>query len=298
MRSRRKKNRVLIKMIIIPEKKDKRKYEYIMEVVNLVVSCATILSLVLNACTLWEMREERKSAYRPYIQFSSIGYIIQEQDEMERIPQVEGLPVFNSEMGVTGSKITPELSLEFRNIGVGTAKDIVISISRESSIKAIEDFNSRSKYCNLKCTAGVHGDGVEFPDGTIMHLLYFAREDEIPYLLPNAEEVLAYSLPTVYYTLINAMRIEHANAYHDPFSEECLMPDIEILIEYSDVEGVRYKEKAYIHTEGDWLFMGGRSLEVTIISQEKYERMSQNNSSTEDTVVIETSPKVTVEAMG
>ena len=85
-----------------------------------------------------------------------------------------------------------------------------------------------------------------------------------PHILPNAQKSELYELPTVYYCLIHAMIVEYSNAVPDPFPDTIMIPDIEVEIEYVDVQGLRYKNKASIHTEAGWAFLGGCSLVVTI----------------------------------
>lgn len=260
-------------IVKIPAVKKKEKFQIFWKIVGLIVPFATILSVLLTYFTLREMKEERESAYRPNIQFNSVEFIFQISEDMELSPQVENCPIYTAdEYGNADYHF--KLNLEARNIGVGTAKDVIISITEESSFKAIEEFNIQSTYCDMKYDKGIHGYWMEYSNKTYADLLQFEDTYEVPYILPNAEDVRDYELPDVYYCLINAMRIEHQNVYYDPFSESIMIPDIEIEIEYSDVQGVQYKEKAYIHTEGGWAFGGGRSLVVTIVP---YEKINQDN---------------------
>ena len=269
---------------------------------DVIMTIATVISVVLVYYTLEEMKTERQNAYRPYIQFDTISYVIQTSDDMEDFEKVEGLTVYNSDPKIKEMNLTPELILNTKNIGVGTAKDISISISRESSLNAINAFNDTSAYSDIVCCEGIHGYFAEFSDGTFDGALYFENEVDIAYLLPNAQDEFEYSLPTVYYTLIEALRIEYEHVYYDPFTIGIRIPDIEIFITYSDVQGIVYTEKAYIHTEPEWVFYGGRSLECSIISEEtakEYARELEElfaQQEPREPWIIETEPSV--EAMG
>ena len=249
-----------------PAVKKKERFRILREIVGLIAPFATIFSVLLTYFTLCEMKEERESAYRPYIQFNSVEFIFQISEDMERFSKVENCPIYTAdEYGNADDHF--KLNLEARNIGVGTAKDVIISITEKSSFKAIEEFNIQSLSCDMEYNKGIHGYWIEYSNNTYADLMQFEDTYEVPYILPNAEDVRNYELPDVYYCLINAMRIEHQNEYYD--SESIMIPDIEIEIEYSDVQGVQYKEKAYIHTERGWAFRGGRSLVVTIVPYER-----------------------------
>lgn len=211
-----------------------------------------------------DMQDQAQVIHRPYIQFNKAEYVFQIDEDMSLLSELVSCPVYGpDEYGNADYHF--KLNLETRNIGTETAKDIKITISEESSFKAIEEFNSRSSYCDMTYNSGVHGYWIEYSDGSFADLLWFEDSYEMQYILPNAEEIQYYELPTVYYCLINAMRIEHKHEYYDPFSASIMIPDIEIEIEYADVQGTTYKENAYIHTEAGSAFSGGRSLVVSII---------------------------------
>ncbi|MFR3879025.1 MAG: hypothetical protein ACLUFZ_06525 [Oscillospiraceae bacterium] len=255
---------------IIEKKRTARRekmYQAVEKIINLLVSIATVLSVLLTYFTLSEMKEERESAYRPDIQFNSVEYVVQTSADMELFSEVNNCPVYTSDQ-YGNADIHFKLNLEARNIGVGTAKNVQISITKESSFKAIEEFNEQSTYCDMMYNEGIHGYLMEYSNKTYALLLQFEKTDKFPYILPNAEEVCNYELPDVYYCLINAMRIEHQNIYYDPFSESIMIPDIEVKIVFSDVQGVQYEEKGFIHTEKGWSFKGGQSLVVTILPSE------------------------------
>lgn len=284
-------------IVKIPKLEKKTKLQKILDIGNLVVLFATIASLILNYCTLREMQAERNNAYRPNIQFNSIEYVFQIFDSMELLPEVADCPIYRAdENGHADYNFT--LNLEARNIGVGTAKDVKITISEESSFAAISEFNEMSEYCDMEYNKGPHGYSLKFSDGTYATCIWLDNEIEIPYILPNAESMCIYQLPSVYYCLIHAMQIELRETWDDPFDPHVMVPDIEIIIEYSDVQGVIYREKAYIHTEPGWAFGGGRSLVASIISEDKAKETSNKTSegTTHDTPDTETAPPTTIEA--
>lgn len=286
-------------IVKIPKIEKKTNLQKILDIGNLVVLFATIASLILNYCTLREMQAERNNAYRPNIQFNSIEYVFQIYDSMELLPEVADCPIYRAdENGHADHNFT--LNLEARNIGVGTAKDVKITISEESSFAAISEFNEMSEYCDMEYGSGPHGYWMKFSDSTYADLFWLDDEVEIPFILPNAVDVHEYKLPAVYYCLINAMRIELRETWDDPFDARIMIPDIEITIEYSDVQDVIYREKAYIHTEPGWAFGGGRSLVASIISEDKAKEISNKTSegTTHDTPDTETTSPTTIEAYG
>ena len=290
-------NRTIV--VKIPRMETKSKLQKILDVGNLVVLFATIASLILNYCTLCEMQEERNSAYRPDIQFSSVEYVFQINDYMALLPEVAECPVYQADENRNADNDF-FLNLNTRNIGVGTAKNVKISISEESSFNAIAEFNEMSVFCDMEYGKGPHGYWMKFSDNSYADLFWLDDSVEISYILPNAEDVHQYKLPSVYYCLINAMRIEAIHALDDPFERGLMIPDIEITIEYPDVQGVLYQEKAYIHTEPGWAFSGGRSLVVSIISEDKVNNLSNevNENTTQHTPNNETIPATTSESYG
>ena len=213
---------------------------------------------------LLDVQDQAHAIHRPYIQFNNAEYVFQIEEEMSLPSDLASCSVYRpDEYGNADYHF--KLDLETRNIGTETAKDIKITISEEASFKAIEEFNNRSSYCDMTYNSGIHGYWIEYSDGSFADFLWFEDSYEMQYILPNAEEIQYYELPTVYYCLINAMRIEHKHEYYDPFSASIMIPNIEIEIEYADIQGTIYKEKAYIHTEAGYAFSGGRSLVVSII---------------------------------
>lgn len=290
-------NRTIV--VKIPRMEKKSKLQKVLDIGNLVVLFATIASLILNYCTLREMQEERNSAYRPDIQFSSVEYVFQINDYMVLLPEVTECPVYKADENRNADD-SFFLNLNTRNIGVGTAKNVKISISEESSFNAIAEFNEMSVFCDMEYGKGPHGYWMKFSDNSYADLFWLDDVVEISYILPNAEDVHKYKLPSVYYCLINAMRIEATQALDDPFESGFMIPDIEITIEYSDVQGVLYQEKAYIHTEPGWAFSGGRSLVVSIISEDKAKEISNeiSESTTKQTPNNETIPATIVESYG
>lgn len=291
MRKRSGRNKTPVSITVkLPAKKKPSFGDHLKEwgnfIFSLIASLTAIGSLLLTYSTLVEMRVERQNAYRPSIQFSSIEFVLQigDQLDMEYITSNTGnenIPVFNlddyyeNELGYR-----PELMPDVYNIGVGTAKDIQISISTESCHNAINAFNEKTKYCDAIYSTGHHGDIINFyseddPDNPIVYFgsslhstFYFQETVEMPYLLPNASESNKYPLPIVYYGLIDALILDLKNAEYNPWGEGLpSIPDIEILISYSDVQGIIYQEKAYITTDVHTGVFGGELVTVSIIPE-------------------------------
>lgn len=85
---------------IIEKKRTARRekmYQAVEKIINLLVSIATVLSVLLTYFTLSEMKEERESAYRPDIQFNSVEYVVQTSADMELFSEVINCPVYTSD---------------------------------------------------------------------------------------------------------------------------------------------------------------------------------------------------------
>lgn len=266
---------------------------------DLLLFILEVASVALVLFTLVEMRIERHHSYRPIICIPEKTYAIQHfcyddygsANEWYELPETfADMPVYYANDLVNESY--PTLYLDIFNIGVGAAQDVQISISRDSCIKAIEQFNISSSYCKMQhgnptndvhnsdyldygsinalqhskngCTdscykCSLHDNEVDcnedcfgyeciLPLDDHWSLLYFEYDDfSMPYILPNAEQSYKYPLPTIYYCLINAMRIEIE--HFDIDETNAHIPDIELKITYTDVQGVQYEVPAIIHTK-------------------------------------------------
>lgn len=91
---------------IIEKKRTARRekmYQAVEKIINLLVSIATVLSVLLTYFTLSEMKEERESAYRPDIQFNSVEYVVKLQqiwNYSQKLIIVQYTHLINTEMRI------------------------------------------------------------------------------------------------------------------------------------------------------------------------------------------------------
>ena len=159
--------------------------------------------------------------------------------------------------------------MSIRNIGVGVAEEVKISIKEEDCWSVIEEFNKTVEYSKIEYAdrkENIWGsDVVVFADGSKWDFFRFDEDISYPYILANADQECKYMLPSIYACLVNALMIERKELGYSDVGMTGEIPDIPITIEYVDVQGVSYCEEALIHTEYCWIFGYGFLLTISII---------------------------------
>lgn len=265
---------------------------------QIIASIVAVFTLWLNNKTLGEMQLERDNAYRPSLYFSDVQYMLESDRWIisNETPELNNYIVYSMQRDHNNFFIMPSINLELSNIGVGTAKDIEISITEEQAQNAINIFNANSKYCKINYIKGVHGYSVlynneqyDVGNSTIFEdafncseyyefFQYWGNTTQYSYLLPAStqSQCTTYTLPTIYYNLLNAMRIELEMEYYDPFYFFNPIPDVEVTVSYSDVQGKRYTEQMVIHTEMHFYYYNW-AFSCSIMEKSQSERMIYNN---------------------
>lgn len=237
--------------------------EIIVGVLEIVGVIATVWSVVLVYDTLVEMRIERQYTYQPDLYFIENEYI------------VEAFPEFAFDYGdgdieciqQVGFGDDRNFTVELRNVGAGTAKDVKITTSADDCMCVMDAFNETTygkvDYENREFEGDT--DIVYFSDGTCWDFFWIDEDVSYPYILPNAEQKSEYLLPSVYACLVKAFIVEKQASGLSEGDMNGSIPDLPITIEYNDIQGMHYKENAVIHTEITWLIGYGVAITISIV---------------------------------
>lgn len=231
---------------------------------EIVTLLSTLVSVWLVFLTLKEMQVERYNSYRPNLCCVEKTYLIELEPE-ERFGDYHNEATVLQNVNYGDNR---DFAVELVNIGVGTMEDIRIIVEEDECHRAILEFNKSTEYSKI-----VHNDRemniwgsdvVVFSDEMLWEFFVFNEEMKYPYLLPNAQESIEYKLPSILACLVNATIIELEEIGYDTVSEYVTIPEIQVIVEYTDVQGVHYREQAVIKTEIGWLFGYGITVTFTI----------------------------------
>ena len=251
-----KNNRLVIRFI----KKNKEIIEIIMMVIQ-------IISLVILYLTLKEMQVERNRSYQPDLVFGTTYYNISWTDEQLKLLDLDFLidsknikinHTFDPNMDTVPGHEPDRLQSAVSNIGVGTAKNISITITENEIKEAIENFNkscpnNKLEYQDYDTEVG---DSIEFSDGKVAFgpVWYSAQPAYIDHLLSDHADEELYAFPAIYYVFIYGLIVDyrdHLYVDHIP-----TVPDLTMQITYSDVQGIEYVKSYILHTKVEILHAG------------------------------------------
>lgn len=237
--------------------------EIMVGIAELVGVVLTLWSVLLVYDTLVEMRIDRQSNYRPNLCVIKQSYLIETITDQYIEAYYSDVDILND----IGYGKNRNIVLEIRNIGVGTAENVDIILLEEDCWRVFDEFNETTEYSKIKKedrnSSIWHMDSVEFSDGTYWDFFQYDEDEYFAYILPNAEQKCEYVLPSAYSCMVNAIMIEKRELGYSEF-EKIKIPDIPIVIEYSDIQGVKYREEAFIHTEIMWILGYGFCLTISI----------------------------------
>ena len=195
---------------------------------------AQILSTLLVFFTLLEMQKERDCSYRPDIIIMNTTLMIERDGDINNVEDLSQLEAIISKYA------NSRCSTEVFNIGVGSAKNITITVIPESITSLI-------KHIKEKCIPGFsitedrHGYDNKKTSGSIAKLVL---TNNISYLCPQKENSANVDVLQIIEWIIGQI------TYEDLSEEEITefytekIPPIQIIITYYDMQGVMY-EKHY-----------------------------------------------------
>lgn len=233
-------NRVLFENNNHKSKENKNWLLVIKIIGNFLVGFATIASSVAICITLLEMRSERNQSYKPYLIIETQNY----NEEFEESPYL--LSDTNNlweVLRMDEEDIIP-MSITIDNIGSGTATDIVVTFSEQQCKSCWEKVCSYYNEPNVKVT----DDKIYIKS----YLEYFDEIIEYEYNMDNnltidrsyvlSEDGIQIPIPEEYRRLIHGLAYCTKGDYESPFI-------IELEIEYSDLQGIKYHKKYQLSIE-------------------------------------------------
>ncbi len=184
------------------------KWRYWKCALDTAVALSTIASMLLVFWTLKEMQIQRDRAYSPLIVIGDTRVHI----DWNGITSDDGVSehVDENPLVEDGDTVNPMMvSANARNIGVGVAKKIHITINIEKLLyEMVEDLNNNIQHESLRYKLLKDGEILYLSNGTeslgssqIMYL------DKL-YLLPNAEESFIMVIPPLLTSLVREFYIE------------------------------------------------------------------------------------------
>lgn len=204
--------------------------------IEIITNIATIISVIMVLFTLLEMQVQRNNAYRPYIVFESVQVDVAWGDT-ENIENAfaESDDSFNP--GI--------ITIPTRNIGVGVAKQITYSIDKSNFIAWLDllnELDTENEYSYSQ-------NGNQLIVKTNSSEIAFSGNYEMTkvFLLPNAEEIFDFVIPIHYTRLLQGI-------YSVRGAERVDIPDIEVFISFSDVQGVKYTRQIFLSINDIYIF--------------------------------------------
>ena len=198
--------------------KSMRKKKEMASIFDILGTVVALIAAIISLVTLFEMKIQRNNAYMPTIVFESVE-VEADLSDNEQVDMLDGI------------------RFTTRNIGVGVAKKITYEVDSSNYVRWIELYNVLNPENQYSYEVG-------------KNLLFLTRDDvsmgfsannkvEKLFLLPNAEEAYEFVLPSQYKMLLHEI-------YKCSDVGMLDIPDIEVKVSYSDVQGVQYEEIVYL----------------------------------------------------
>lgn len=198
---------------------------------------ATVISAIIVLLTLREMQIQRNNAYMPEIIFETVS-----------APFSWGTP---QNLDVYGSLIDDETELNpssikipVRNIGVGVAKKISITITDDNYISWLSLFNKLNPENQYTYTR--NGSMLTISNGTTQIVFNADYQIEKTFLLPNAEEIYEVVIPIQYTKLLQEISSIRSTTL-------VKIPSLEVNVSFEDVQGIAYNKKISLNIESYFL---------------------------------------------
>lgn len=215
--------------------------------INLVMACLTFFSVVLVGVGLKQSAIARNNTYRPSIlpevvdiqyQWNENGYpswlITDRGIEDTSATYDPESDSFTTKVTIPLQIVTPREKIGFENIGVGTARNIIIEWNEGNTQRLYDYVKEGSQEYDDFCVIG--DASVVFTYGDIVTVSDCEIPTQISYLLPNAEKKIDIYFPAYYTQLIGEFIRNPDVENHEPY------PFLLLTITYEDIQGVKYSD--------------------------------------------------------
>ena len=204
---------------------------------------ATVISTILVLSTLHEMKVQRNNTYMPNLLFETVTFAFSWGD-------LETLKDEISYKKIEEKPMNPDdIKIPVRNIGVGVAKNLSFTMRIENYASWLSSFNEQ--YPEIQYTYDQQTDFLIVPRTNqrshYASSFYAGSQENKAFLLPNAEEVYEFVLPSYCISLLREFalaRYSDDKANIDTDNEVAEIPDlkIQLLISFEDIQGVKYNK--------------------------------------------------------
>ncbi len=201
-------------------------FEFKKTAIEIVIS---ITSAALVLFTLFEMQAARNASYRPDITLGLTQVFISWDTEING-SNVNSNDITDSDLSHQSIDLSNIPSINLYNIGVGTAKDIIIRWDHQNNLsKFVEVFEPYSdiqlQHINNKLYVENGSQRTEYG----LH-----QNTTFDFMLNSADEHYTIQFPLYYYNLYKELFI------HTPYNES--FPEISLSISYSDIQNKTYSK--------------------------------------------------------
>lgn len=218
------------------------------DIINIVIATISFLGICFSAWSVYQMKEDRKSAFKPDILINPYEKKISwNEDRLEEWVQTtsDENPIIENEDGTFSSSITIQSilkasfdALPIANIGVGSAKNISITWDPGNTKRLLNKLiEYDSDYSNF-CTIGDNASVFSFYD----HLVHVnnVTDSFYMYMLPANEKnsELSFSLPLPYSIIIH----ELIKQPEFSFDNNTISPSLFMNLSYEDILGNQYSD--------------------------------------------------------
>jgi hypothetical protein len=190
-------------------------------IAQIVAVAVAAVSTILVLLTLKEMKIQRNNAYRPEIVFEPVDLEVTSYSS-ERVLHIMygGIPI------------------SLKNVGVGVAKNVSLTIDIQNCVNWVSFYNDHASENQFEAKRSGDSLIVRFPPDS--ELTFNPHHQEKSFLLPNAEETLNLVLPDGYADLFQRIS---SNIPTKPVEEQTYALDLEVLVSFEDIQGVKYEKK-------------------------------------------------------
>lgn len=210
----------------------KKSFGYKHAIVQIVIS---LVSTLLVLFTLFEMKDERNAAYLPDILFGNTEVAFAWDSNDSITDTDEEMKNILSKTVREDTVINDVPQLKIYNIGVGTAKDIIITWNHEENM--CQFINALEPYKDIEVT--FEDDLVQIKRCGIERGAWLSDDARFDFMLNSTREYNRIQLPVPYSDLIRELYIRNTKEF----------PLLSLEVTYSDVQGVIYSKNMEISVQ-------------------------------------------------
>ena len=214
----------------------KKSFKYKSEPIQIIIS---IVSTVIVLLTLFEMQAARNASYLPDIVLSNTEVAMM-WDENGLLCEREADRKIISKMIREDTIINRVPQIEVYNIGVGTAKNITFEWNATKNIKRFMDVLNSCDDINISYDKGF----VVIKTPSKEYSIWEPDQSVRDFLLNSADESDTLIFPYAYYELMREIYVR---------TDKKVVPTLEFVISFSDVQGKIYKKNMQIQTKISFL---------------------------------------------